>query len=69
MNDNNYVFIDAQVNKINHKSLKLAEEAGIPVEVWTVNYIFLMRKLSSYISGVTSDKLIAEEYMNMKIAE
>lgn len=69
MTGTNEVFIDAQVNKFGYKELKLAEEAGVAVEVWTVNYIFLMRKLSSYISGVTSDKLIAEDIMNMQTEE
>ena len=56
--DNN-VFIDANINNITNETILLAITNKIPVEVWTANTESLINNMNNYITGVTSNYLIA----------
>lgn len=55
-NDSNEVFIFANYQNITDSLVNLCIDAGIPLEVWTVNFITAIKSLHPYISGVASDK-------------
>ena len=58
-NPTNEVFIDAAVGALTYDAVLLCIAADIPLEVWTVNSEALIHELNPYVSGVTSDALIA----------
>lgn len=55
----NEVFIDAGYGNATSAKVQLAMAAHLPIEVWTVDVETTITGLDSYISGVTSDNLIA----------
>lgn len=57
----NEVFIDCAQSNANENAVTLCMNADIPLEVWTVNSEGSMFALNPYISGVTSDNLIASK--------
>lgn len=57
--NSNDVFIDIQASSITDESIALAVSANIPVEVWTVDSVNTIIALNPYITGVTSNNLIA----------
>lgn len=57
--DFNDVFIDTQLNYVKDEWVSKLVENDIPVEVWTVNNANFIKNMHRYISGVTSDSLIA----------
>lgn len=58
-NSTNEVFIDASAGALTAAAVELCAAADIPVEVWTVNSETTIQALNPYVSGVTSDSLIA----------
>ena len=56
---NNYVFVDAKINNINDTVIGLCVEAGLPVETWTVDTQSTVENLNPYISGLTTNLLLA----------
>ena len=54
----NEVFLDVKFVNITSKAVKLAKNANLPVEAWTINTEAFLLLLNPYVSGVTTDKLI-----------
>ena len=53
LNGENEVFIDS--GSYTSEAVDLCVDAGLPLEVWTVNSAATIRALPAYVSGVTSD--------------
>ena len=53
-NGSNYVFIDA--SDYSETAVSLCQSASIPLEVWTIDSQAVIKGLSPYISGVTSNR-------------
>lgn len=58
-NELNEVFINAQLSSLTPTFLSALIEEGIPLEVWIVNTPDEIIGLPPYVSGITSDNLIA----------
>lgn len=57
----NEVFMDASTN--NTEEIGLCSQAGIPLEFWTTDSESTIRNMNPYITGVTSNKLLAGEVL------
>lgn len=57
--DENEVFIDSKYTLVNSKRVKMCMDAGIPIEVWTIDTEKEIVALDPYVNGITSDNLIA----------
>jgi hypothetical protein len=55
----NEVFVDCAYSNVTVDAVVLCADADIPLEVWTVNSESALLALGAYVSGVTSDSLIA----------
>lgn len=62
MNGTNSVFIDS--SQFDETAVNLCQQAGIPLEAWTLNTENAMRTASLYLSGMTSDCLVAKKVLN-----
>lgn len=56
----NEVFINCAYSAASAQAVELCMEADIPLEVWTVNSESAILALDAYISGVSSDKFVAD---------
>lgn len=63
-NEDNEVFLNCNYTGVNTNAVTLCVDKLIPLEVWTVNTEREILGLNPYISGVTSDKLIAADVIN-----
>lgn len=59
LSEHNEVFIDCSYNGANSAMVQLCAEANLPFETWTLNNEEAVLGLDAYISGVTSDNIIA----------
>lgn len=59
----NEVFADCSADNANAEAAQLCADADIPLEVWTVNSEAALLALDPYVSGVTSDNLIAGQVL------
>lgn len=59
----NEVFVDCSADSANAEAAQLCADADIPLEVWTVNSEAAILSLDPYVSGVTSDSLIAGQVL------
>ena len=57
--ETNEVFFDPKVSNMTNEIYEAFADAGIPVEVWTINSTSAILGMNPYITGVTSDSLIA----------
>ena len=57
--DTNEVFLDCKYTAVDSTAVALCSDADIPLEVWTANSASWIEGMNPYISGVTSDSLIA----------
>lgn len=55
----NEVFMDAKLSTVTTTLLNSCIDKGLPLEVWTVNTEKEILSMPNYVSGVTSDSLIA----------
>ena len=55
----NEVYIGANYTSLTDEKVNMCIEANFPLEIWTVNDAAVIKNMNSYISGVTSDSLIA----------
>ena len=62
-NDENEVFIDSKYTLVNAKTVKMCIDAGIPLEVWTIDTEKEIVALDPYVNGITSDNLIAGQVL------
>lgn len=61
--DYNSVFIDGGYDNLTADKISICSNADIPLEVWTVNDASAIISLDPYVSGVTSDNLIAGDVL------
>lgn len=59
LSEHNEVFIDCSYNGANSAMVQLCAESDLPFETWTLNSEEAILGLDAYISGVTSDNIIA----------
>ena len=59
LSGHNEVFLDCSYNGANSTAMQLCADADIPFEVWTLNDEAKILGLDPYVSGVTSDYIIA----------
>lgn len=57
--EKNEVFIDCDAYYVNSDACSLCQDGGIPLEIWTVNNVSGILNMNPYITGVTSDSIIA----------
>ena len=62
-NDKNEVVINCYYGGLTSERIQSCVNADIPIEVWTVNDEATLLNLSSYVTGVTSDNLIARDVL------
>jgi len=62
----NEVFLDLGFSNTYSNCIEKCKKENIPIEVWTVNNEVLIHIMHPYISGVTSDKLIADRVLGRK---
>lgn len=61
--DDNEVFIDANYGLATVAGVELCRTNGFALEIWTVNKTALLDSMNPYVSGVTSDFILAGEYI------
>ena len=61
--DKNEVFLDISYNMLNENNVMLAMANGLALETWTVDNTNDIKLRPKYISGYTSNKLIANDYL------
>lgn len=59
----NEVFMDAKLSTVTDSLINSCISNGLPLEVWTINTEGEIISMPSYVSGVTSDNLIAGEIL------
>lgn len=57
--DTNELFVDAAAGGLTEELVYLCINAGLPLEVWTLNTASVINTLDPYVSGVTSDNVHA----------
>jgi glycerophosphoryl diester phosphodiesterase len=60
----NTVFIDS--HDYGEGTVRLCRDAGLPLEIWTIDASSVIRSLSDYVSGVTSNNLHAGRVLSGK---
>lgn len=60
--DTNEVFIDS--SDYDADAISLCRTAGLPLEIWTINSSSIIQNMNAYITGVTSDNLIAGKILH-----
>ena len=61
--DNKNLFIDVDLTNTTDSDIALVEAAGIPLEVWTVDSEQTIMAMNPYISGVTSNSVVASDFL------
>ena len=64
--DKNEVFMDVSYDSVTDEKVALCIENGMPLEIWTVNSENVIRNMDAYVSGVTSDNVIAGKVLYNK---
>lgn len=59
----NEVFIDAYYSRATQTAADLCNQASIPLEVWTVDSLTVMNALNPYVSGISSNWILAGAYL------
>ena len=59
MTAGNEVFLDCDYTQLTNETIALCINANIPLEVWTVDTANEITALNPYVTGVTSDNLVA----------
>lgn len=63
LTDTNEVFVDTNYTTLTDENCNMCAEANLPLEVWTVNTKSAITSLNPYVSGVTSNTLIASHIL------
>ncbi len=63
---NNEVFIDLVYGSATEANVELCRANGFALEVWTVDKTDVLDKLNGYVSGVTSNFIVAGKYLEEK---
>lgn len=64
--DENEVFIDTLYTTATDENVALCIENDLPLEIWTVNSQSVVEGMNNYITGITSDNLIAGKILYNK---
>ena len=64
--DENEVFINANYSLANETNIELCRAEGFAVEVWTIDKTDALNSLNEYVSGVTSNFILAGKYLEEK---
>lgn len=64
----NEVFIDAKLANLTTSIVQSCVDKGFPLEVWTVNTEAEIKSMPDYVTGVTSDYLVAGKVLYEKYA-
>lgn len=59
----NEVFIDGNISGLTNEGLEMCKTAGFPFECWTVNTTSEILNANPYITGFTSNSLVAEKVL------
>lgn len=62
--EKNEVFMDVSNTFLTDEIVRLCMENDLPLEIWTVNDAGKIESMNPYITGVTSDRLIAGKILN-----
>ena len=65
----NNVFMDVSYNNVTDEKIALCVANALPLEIWTVNSESVIQNMDAYITGVTSDNLIAGKILYNKYME
>ena len=65
LTEENNCFLDIQYTGITEEAVNLAIQNNVQIEAWTVNQNSQMESLDEYVTGVTSDSIIAGYYFYM----
>ncbi|MBE6635931.1 MAG: hypothetical protein E7617_07035 [Ruminococcaceae bacterium] len=65
----NEVFIDMNYGLATEANIELCKTEGFAVEVWTLDNTDVLDSLNEYVSGVTSNFIVAGKYLEEKNAE
>ena len=57
--EENEVFMDVSYGNVTEEKVALCIKNELPLEIWTVNNQSVIENMNNYVSGVTSDNLIA----------
>jgi glycerophosphoryl diester phosphodiesterase len=55
----NEVFVDQNNGNITDEIVQMCKDNELPLEVWTINTIDILNTIDPYVTGVTSDSLVA----------
>lgn len=66
--EDNEVFIDANYGLATASGVELCKTNGFALEIWTVNKTAQLDSMNPYVSGVTSDFILAGKYIEDKEA-
>lgn len=61
--ESNYVFIDANATVLTDSMVQMCIDADIPLEIWGTNTSSYVLSMNPYISGVTTDSVIANRVL------
>lgn len=65
-NNYNEAFLDIESNLLTDTIISLCVDNNIPVEVWTVEFAGEVAALNPIVSGVTSNRVLSDEFMYNK---
>ena len=68
-NGKNDVFLDLEYGLATADNVALCKAEGFAIEVWTVDKTDVLDKLNEYVSGVTSNFVVAGKYLEEKNAK
>ena len=61
--DISHIFADVSFPQADELLISYCKDNGIPLEIWTVDRTDYIKTMDAYISGVTSNSLIASDYI------
>ena len=56
--------MNSSFSAVNASTVKMCKDAGLPLEVWTVNTIKDLLNLDPYVTGLASDWINASYVLN-----
>ena len=68
-NGTNEVFLDLEYGLATAENVELCRTEGFAIEVWTVDKTDVLNTLNEYVSGVTSNFVVAGKYLEEKNAK
>lgn len=63
--DSNHVFVNASYGKLTESGIQLCKQNELKLEVWTIDNEDTIRKINPYITGITSNRLNANDILGV----